>query len=105
MDTTGQLYTPPACAAGRPCALVVALHGCDSGQYVLGTEFARYGDLDTYADTNDLVVLHPQAVPSYLVPYNPQGCWDWWGYDGADFAVRSAFQMRAVTAMVRALGG
>ncbi|MGW3359425.1 hypothetical protein ACWDFL_29070 [Streptomyces bungoensis] len=59
MDTPGSCTRVPACAAGRPCALVVALHGCNSGQYVLGTEFARYGDLDTYADTNDLVVLYP----------------------------------------------
>jgi poly(3-hydroxybutyrate) depolymerase len=105
MDTTGQLYTPPGCAAGQPCKLVVALHGCNSGQYALGEEFATLGNLDTYADTNHLVVLYPQAIPSYVWPYNPQGCWDWWGYDGADFAVKSAPQMTAITAMVHALGG
>lgn len=104
MDVTGQVYTPPACAAGAACKLVVALHGCLSGQYLLGDEFAERGNLDTYADTNNLVVLYPQAIASTL-PYNPQGCWDWWGYDGSDFAVRSGPQMRAITAMVHALGG
>jgi poly(3-hydroxybutyrate) depolymerase len=104
MDTTGQVYIPPSCAAGAACKLVVALHGCLSGQYLLGDEFARLGNLDTYADTNDLVVLYPQAIASTL-PYNPQGCWDWFGYDGADFALKSAPQMRAITAMVHALGG
>jgi poly(3-hydroxybutyrate) depolymerase len=31
---------------------------------------------------------------------NPQGCWDWWGYNGADYAVKSAPQMTAIMAMV-----
>ncbi|GAA4990242.1 PHB depolymerase family esterase [Kitasatospora paranensis] len=104
MDTTGQVYVPPSCAAGQPCKLVVALHGCLSGQYLLGDEFAEWGNLDTYADTNNLVVLYPEAIATAL-PVNPQGCWDWFGYNGPDFAVRSAPQMTAVTNMVHALGG
>ncbi|MFF0751723.1 hypothetical protein [Streptomyces sp. NPDC004267] len=104
MDTTGQLYVPPACAAGRPCGLVVALHGCLSGQYLLGDRFAAWGNLDTYADTNDLVVLYPQAIATTL-PFNPQGCWDWFGYNGPDFALKSAPQTTAITNMVHALGG
>ncbi|MER8186022.1 PHB depolymerase family esterase [Kitasatospora sp. NPDC094015] len=103
MDDTGMLYTPPACAAGQPCKLVVALHGCLSGQYLLGDLFPRRGNLDTYADTNHLVVLYPQAVSS-LIPINPQGCWDWFGYTGHDFAVKDAPQLRAITAMVHTLG-
>jgi hypothetical protein len=104
MDTTGMLYTPPSCAAGHACKLVVALHGCLSGQYLLGGEFPELGNLDTYADTNNLVVLYPQAIASVL-PYNPEGCWDWYGYDGSNFAVKSAPQMTAIVNMVHALGG
>jgi len=104
MDSAGLLYTPPACASGAPCKLVVALHGCLSGQYLLGDLFPELGNLDTYADTNNLVILYPQAVSSVL-PYNPEGCWDWWGYDGSNFAVTSAPQMTAIVAMVHALGG
>ena len=104
MDTTGMLYTPSSCAAGAPCKLVVARHGCLSGQYLLGDAFPALGNLDTYADTDNLVVLHPQAISSVL-PVNPEGCWDWWGYDGSNFAVRSAPQMTAIVNMVHALGG
>ncbi|WP_243638905.1 PHB depolymerase family esterase [Streptacidiphilus pinicola] len=104
MDDTAQAYIPPTCAAGAACKLVVALHGCLSGQYLLGDEFAEQGNLDTYADTNDLVVLYPQAISSAL-PYNPQGCWDWWGYDGSNFAVKSAPQMKSIMNMIHALGG
>jgi hypothetical protein len=32
--------------------------------------------------------------------YNPNGCWDWWGYTGAPYHTRNGAQMRAVKAMV-----
>jgi poly(3-hydroxybutyrate) depolymerase len=104
MDNNGLLYTPPACAAGAACKLVVALHGCLSGEYLLDDEFPELANLDTYADTNNLVVLYPQAIAS-VIPYNPEGCWDWWGYDGPNFAVKSAPQMVTIMNMVGALGG
>jgi poly(3-hydroxybutyrate) depolymerase len=104
MDDTGLLYTPPSCAGGTACKLVVALHGCLSGQYLLGGTFPELAHLDSYAGTNNLVVLYPQAIASVL-PYNPEGCWDWWGYDGPDFAVKSAPQMVTIMNMVSALGG
>ena len=104
MDNNGLLYTPPACAGGAACKLVVALHGCLSGKYLLGDEFPELANLDTYADTNNLVVLYPQAIASVL-PFNPEGCWDWWGYDGPNFAVKSAPQMATIMNMVSGLGG
>jgi len=104
MDSNGLLYTPPACATGTACGLVVALHGCLGGEYLLGEEFPELANLDTYADTNHLVILYPQAIAS-VVPANPEGCWDWWGYDGPDFAVKTAPQMVTIMNMVTALGG
>lgn len=86
-----------------PCRLVVVLHGCLGGRYLLGDEFPELANLDTYADTNNLVILYPQAVAS-LIPDNPEGCWDWWGYDGPKFAVKGAPQMVTITRMVSALG-
>jgi hypothetical protein len=102
MDNTGLLYTPPSCASGTPCTLVIALHGCLGGQYLLGREFPELANLDSYADTNNLVVMYPQAI---AVPVNPEGCWDWWGYDGPDFAVKSAPQLATIMNMVSALRG
>ncbi|MGD0609776.1 MAG: PHB depolymerase family esterase [Streptosporangiaceae bacterium] len=104
MDNNGLLYTPPSCAGGAPCKLVIALHGCLSGEYLLGREFPELANLDTYADTNNLVILYPQAIASVL-PANPEGCWDWWGYDGSSFAVKSAPQMVTIMNMAHALGG
>ena len=37
-------------------------------------------------------------------PLNPRGCWDWWGYSGADYAARSGAQLSAIHRMLEALG-
>jgi hypothetical protein len=52
-------------------------------------------------------LLHDPALPwsRCVVPYNPEGCWDWWGYNGPDFAVKSAPQMVTIMNMAHALGG
>ena len=34
-----------------------------------------------------------------------RGCWDWWGYSGSDYLVRSGPQMRAVKAMIDRIVG
>ena len=53
-----------------------------------------------WADSNGVIVLYPQAVASQLLPFNPDGCWDWWGYSGFNFQVKSGVQLAAVKAMV-----
>ena len=49
------------------------------------------------------IVLYPQVAPSNTLPVNPQGCWDWWGYSGLNFQVRSGAQLSAVKKMVERL--
>ena len=108
MGRTGYLYTPAHCAAGAECRVVVALHGCQQTADQIGTTFVERSGLNAYADTNDFVVLYPQATPQSGVIMNPQGCWDWWGYLGPgdlDYATKNGAQMRTVMAMVSALGG
>ena len=43
--------------------------------------YVKHGGYMETADTNNIVGLFPQAVASLLLPQNPAGCWDWWGYD------------------------
>ncbi|GAA1700792.1 extracellular catalytic domain type 2 short-chain-length polyhydroxyalkanoate depolymerase [Streptomyces yatensis] len=104
LGSTGFRYTPDSCAQGAPCKLVVALHGCLSDNKFVGDRFARASHLNEYADTNNLVILYPQTDIS-LVRGNPQGCWDWWGFTGRDYAQKSAPQMRAIVNQIHALGG
>jgi poly(3-hydroxybutyrate) depolymerase len=108
MGTTGYLYMPDSCAGGATCKVVVALHGCQQTAEQIGTTFVERSGLNAYADTNDFVVLYPQARPESIAFVNPKGCWDWWGYLGpadVDYATKLGPQMRTVMNMVTALGG
>ena len=36
---------------------------------------------------------------------NPNGCWDWWGYTGENYATRDGAQIRVIKATLDALAG
>ncbi|GAC1522760.1 MAG: PHB depolymerase family esterase [Vulcanimicrobiaceae bacterium] len=107
MDAAGYVYVPKTCADGGRCGLVVALHGCLQNRALVGDTFPRQSGIDAWADSNSIVVLYPNVVQSFgLLPYNPQGCWDWWGYDDPAYALKSGTQMTVVYRMVeRILAG
>ena len=88
---------------------------CFAAQQVLDAksdsffEFARKGDdtgkfhgVSAKAEANRLIVLYPQVRESWW-PFNPRGCWDWWGYSGALYHTKQGPQVRAVMAMVERL--
>lgn len=106
MGPTGYLYVPKSCASGTSCRLMVALHGCEMSSTAIGQTFVQDSYLDNYADTNNMIVLYPQATATAVV--NPLGCWDWWGYLGAGdagYATQDGLQITAIMNMVHALGG
>lgn len=101
---TGYLFVPEACARGAArCRLHVAFHGCGQGSTAVGEAFVRDAGYNGWAAAHRTVVLYPQVQASALVPFNPKGCWDWWGYSGPDYATRGGAQLAAVHAMVRRL--
>ncbi|MFD3727592.1 PHB depolymerase family esterase [Streptomyces sp. NPDC058671] len=107
MGGEGFAYVPVSCAEGARCRLLVALHGCKQGYAYqgFGTRFVEGAYLNEYADTNDLIVLYPQAAPTATLE-NPNGCWNWWGYLGdTAYARHGGKQIEAVMGMVRALRG
>lgn len=104
MEDEGFVFVPAECTAGRPCRVHVAFHGCRQGSGFVGRAFASEAGYNRWADGNRIVVLYPQAAKSLFWPFNPQGCWDWWGYSGANYATRDGLQLRAVHRMLRALG-
>jgi poly(3-hydroxybutyrate) depolymerase len=94
------VYVPSACApAGAACKIHVAIHGCKQSAKVVGKDFYTGSGYNNWADNNKLVVLYPQVDASTL-PYNPNGCWDWVGYTGLNYALKSGGQMMAIKAMV-----
>ena len=96
----GYLYVPSACSGRQPCALHVAFHGCRQGTEFVGERFVREAGYNRFADAHRLVVLYPQVKRSQLLPLNPEGCWDWWGYTGSNYAAKSSPQMTAIMNMV-----
>lgn len=48
---------------------------------------------------NVSLVLYPYQVSS-STPNNPNGCWDWWGYETSTYALKTGPQMTAIKKMV-----
>jgi poly(3-hydroxybutyrate) depolymerase len=106
LDTNGYVFVPAACARGASCGLVLALHGCLQNQALIGQKFVTESGIDAWADGNRVVVLYPYAVQAQGPnPYNPQGCWDWWGYDDPNYALRGGTQLSIVYRMVEHVMG
>jgi hypothetical protein len=104
MAKTGFEFVPKDCAEGAPCRVHVVFHGCRQGIDFVGRSFARHAGYNRWADANRIVVLYPQASRRRVWPLNPGGCWDWWGYSGANYASRDAIQLEAVHRMLTDLG-
>lgn len=105
---TGWLYVPANCAAGTQCRLHVALHGCKQDYANVGDKFLKNTGYSRWADTNNIVVLFPQAradntmhntTASSMLP-NPNACWDWVGWYDNTFAQKTGVQVSALKAMV-----
>lgn len=102
LSGVGYVYVPAACAGGAACRLHVAFHGCRQNVDAQGADrahddFVRDAGYNRWAAANRIVVLYPQTTRSAL---NPNRCWDFWGYSGADYRTRRGPQMRAVKGMI-----
>lgn len=97
---SGFAYVPEACIdkAGE-CRLHLAFHGCRQGSEFIEDRFARMSGLNEWAESNRIIVLYPQVDKSLM---NPQGCWDWWGYTGADYDQGSGKQIAGIAALIEA---
>jgi len=108
MAPDGWLFVPAGCANRQSCKLHVAFHGCKqyetyryfspaSGLVTCGTTFVRNTGYNKWAGTNNIIVLYPQAIASAPIGFapNPYGCWDWWGFDDENYAIKSDRQMAA----------
>jgi len=97
MAGTGWAYVPQACAAGsgNTCRLHLVLHGCLQNTTNIGQQYVRNTGYNRWADTNRIVLLYPQTSTAAT-----NSCWDWWGYDSANYSKKSGPQMVALKAMV-----
>lgn len=100
MDDAGVAYIPKSCREQPGCRVHVAYHGCAQNREKVGDVFIKKTGFARWADTNRLIVIYPQTT---TMPFNPQGCWDWWGYTGPQYLTRKAPQIVAVYRMLEAL--
>lgn len=98
---TGWVYVPAICASGQACKVHVSLHGCLQGTEYVGDAYYKRAGYNKWADTNNMIVLYPQTAKSYVAPSNPNGCFDWWGYNDANsYDTNSGVQMKAIKGML-----
>ena len=105
LGDTGYVFVPKDCADGAACRVHIALHGCKQDVGEIDRRFVDDTGYNAWADTNRLIVLYPQTMPSSLLPFNPQACWDWWSYvDHRDsYVTKAGPQIRTIKAMLDAL--
>eukprot|EP01039_Chlorochromonas_danica_P005447 gene5446-5995_t len=101
----GYIYVPTACQKGATCHLHVAFHGCLMYLDLIGNQFAAHAGLNEWAESNNIIVLYPYVTKSTTTPYNPNGCWDWWGYTNSLYGVKQGVQMQFVRSLIKAVSG
>ncbi|CAG9328608.1 unnamed protein product [Blepharisma stoltei] len=100
MLNEGYVYVPTSCQSNpTSCKVHLAIHGCQQNYNTIGNKFLVESNLNGYAEANGIIVIYPQ-VDSNMIK-NPEGCWDWWGYAGSDYALKSGVQMAALYKMTQ----
>lgn len=121
MNEYGFAYIPKTCSEGEPCRAHIVFHGCkqiynrnpnasdfspDDASNPFGLQFVKYAGYNEWADTNNLIILYPQAQK--VGSLNPRGCYDWWGYLSGTtdtYATKQGPQMKAVYSMLERVAG
>lgn len=101
MDSDAYVYIPKACLQESGCRIHVAFHGCEQSKEDVADAFYEKAGYNDWADSNKIIILYPQLRRVPIV--NQFACWDWIGYTGQNYALRSGAQMSAVHAMLARL--
>lgn len=109
MSATGSVFVPKACAQGKSCGVILALHGCLQDVARVGDRWVTEAGINEWADSNRMIVLYPGTLSSTAPgPTNPNACFDWWGYSNQydpNYAVKSGAQMSVLYAIVQRVTG
>ncbi len=96
---TGWLYVPQACTT-TSCRVHLVLHGCKQNYTDVSDQYVKKTGYNRWADTNNIILVYPQTSTAAT-----NSCWDWWGYDSANYAKKSGPQMAAMKAMIDRVTG
>jgi hypothetical protein len=98
MNQMAFVYVPDGChSSPSACRTHVMYHGCNSGVSVVGDAIFKNAGFNNWAESNNIIVLYPQAFSS--------NCWDWNGAINRDttYDTRDSPQMNVVNRMIEAL--
>jgi len=109
MANKGYVYVLHSCET-TVCRVHVAFHGCRQNADTVGMAFVREAGYNRWADNNRIIVLYRQSIARYgfggrpvSFVFNPNACWDWWGYTGPVYHTRRGPLIEAVQAMLARL--
>eukprot|EP01100_Stratorugosa_tubuloviscum_P007087 TRINITY_DN2982_c4_g1_i1.p1 TRINITY_DN2982_c4_g1~~TRINITY_DN2982_c4_g1_i1.p1 ORF type:complete len:333 (-),score=151.03 TRINITY_DN2982_c4_g1_i1:70-1068(-) len=98
----GYAYVPTNCRnLSKQCSLHVSFHGCNQDYDKVDDSYYGHAGFNTWAETNNIIIVYPQAA--IIKGSNPNGCWDWWGFTGKDYAFKTGVQLATVNNIVNAV--
>jgi hypothetical protein len=87
LQRSGYAYVPENCKQTNLCDVAIIFHGCLQTLDDIGLQFVENSGYNGY---ENIIIIYPQAMKNVL---NPDGCFDWWGYTGQDYASNISIQM------------
>ncbi|CAG7823564.1 unnamed protein product, partial [Allacma fusca] len=83
MGNLGFIYIPKTCEEpGQKCYLHINFHGCNEYPPSVAKRYIENNQFLPLAEENGIIVVFPLTTK---VPFNMEGCWDFYSYTGSDF--------------------
>eukprot|EP00040_Diaphanoeca_grandis_P026118 m.145788 g.145788 ORF g.145788 m.145788 type:complete len:407 (+) comp30454_c0_seq1:125-1345(+) len=107
----GYIYVPQQCRQGntKKCKLHFSFHGCGVVGGVTGDGYyddeVHHLSFQRWGEANGIVIVYPKLQPHGGTTETQSGCWDAYAQTGADYALKSGVQMRAITQIITAVSG
>lgn len=96
MSSRGWMYLPRYCVS-NVCKVHLSFHGCSQDYDKIGIIYVKTIGVNEWAEANNIIVIYPQTTQQIF----DHGCWDFWGYTGADYLYKSGLQIQAVYNMAQ----
>lgn len=93
IDDIGYIYIPEECER-TACKTHISFHGCKQGREYIGDTYAKHSGFNRF----DVIVIYPYVKSSF---FNPNGCWDWWGYTNKDYGTRYGVQIQFILNIIK----
>jgi len=98
----GFIYVPSNCTSTKnKCYLHFYFHGCFLTFSEVGTKHIVQSGFLEVAEANNIIVVFPMAK---VTPANTGGCFDFFGYTGSNYAMKTGKQITIIQRILERLG-